>query len=171
MKKHFFFILILIIPLISSSQNDSSKSNAPKWAQKTPKSNSKIFAVGKGTSASADVAYRKSVLDANKMLAESVGSVVTSKTTRIISSVENGNAVEKKVEVIRKSVTANLKGVEQIDKHQTQEGEIYIVHVLLSIPNKAISRSIVNGITSDSSLLGKLSSSKAYKDLLSEANK
>lgn len=171
MKKNILFLLVLCIPLISSCQNHRSKSNAPKWAHKLPKSKSEIFAVGKGSSGSADIAYRKALLDANTMLAKKIGPVVTSKTSRIISTVENGKTVEKKVDVIRRKVTASLEGVEEVNRHQTREGELYIVHVLVSIPNRAISRSIVNGINSDSALLAKLSSTKVYKDLLSEANR
>lgn len=171
MKKYILFTLVLCIPLIPSCQNHRGKSKAPKWAHKLPKSNSKVFAVGKGSSGSADIAYRKAVLEANTMLAKKIGPVVTSKTSKIISTVENGKTVEKKVDVIRQKVTASLEGVEEVNRYQTREGELYIAYVLVSIPNQAISRSIVNGINSDSTLLAKLSSTKMYNDLLSEANR
>ncbi|MDD2197033.1 MAG: LPP20 family lipoprotein [Bacteroidales bacterium] len=171
MKKHILFILVLCIPLFANCQNHRGKSNTPKWAHKLPKSNSKIFAVGKGSSGSADIAYRKAVLDANTMLAKKVAPVVTSKTSRIISTVENGKTVEKRVDVIRQKVTTSLEGVEEVNKSQTREGELYLVYVLVSIPNQAISRSIVNEINSDSTLLAKLSNTKMYNDLLSEANR
>ena len=168
MKKKIILIAFLTIPMLSNCQNVGNR--APKWIKKTPKSNSKIFAVGKASSASADIAYRKALLDANKNLAQQVEPVVNTKTTKIISAVENGKVVKQKVDVIRKKVSATLSGVSEIDKYQTQADNEFTVFVLLSMPKKAISRSIAYSIKEDSALLNKVGASKNYYDLLMEAN-
>jgi len=168
MKKKIVLIAFLAIPILSNCQDVGNR--APKWIKKKPESSNKIFAVGKASSASADIAYRKAMLDANKNLAKQVEPVVTTKTTKIISAVENGKVVKQKVDLIRKKVSATLSGVSEIDKYQTQTGNEFTVYVLVSMPKKAISRSIAYSIKEDSALLSKVGATKNYNDLLKEAN-
>ncbi|PKP39023.1 MAG: hypothetical protein CVT98_03675 [Bacteroidetes bacterium HGW-Bacteroidetes-15] len=165
MKKLIILILITL-PIFSYSQNASVSKKS--WVNNPPTSKDKLYAVGIGTSASADIAERKAHLNASAKLAELVEPAVESVTSRIDSIVRGNKVLIEKNQVIRKTVIANLNNVQTIDVDKIESNGTYTAYVLVSMPKREITQNVVEQINKDKELYRAVSKSKEYKKMLKE---
>jgi hypothetical protein len=165
--KRLLLLVIFAIPLVATAQRYPTR--PPKWYKTPPTAADRYYAVGKGTSASAEVAERKARLDANSKLAEMVEPAVVSVSTRIDSVVRGNVVLEEKVQIMQKRVKATLSGHRLANKSVTFKNDVYTVYILLEMPKRNLSRLIVEQINVDKELLGAISSTKVYRTILEES--
>lgn len=160
--KRMLILIMIAVPIISCGQS------VPGWVKNPPKSNDKIYAVGIGTSGSAEIAERKAKMEASVNLAEQLETAVVSVTTKFEPVVRRNKALTEKVKVVRKTVVATLQNTQVSQKFATEENGIHKVYVLMEMPRKNVNRSIIDEIEKDEELHKALSNSKAYKKVIAE---
>lgn len=155
-----------MLPLLASAQLFGDR--LPSWIQNPPKSNTSFFAIGKGTSSNLDVAERKARLDANVGLAKQVEPVVETTTSRLAKSLRNNKVILQKIQVVRKTVVANLHDTKTVEKHKSENNGSHTVFILVEMPKQNISKAIVTQINADKTLYQALANKRSYKKLLAE---
>jgi hypothetical protein len=163
MKKA-IIILLFIIPLTTFCQS------LPGWISNPPVSNEKFYAVGVGSSIDAITAERKAKMNASVSLAEQVEPAVVTITTKLVPVLRGNKILTEKVNVTRKTVSATLNNTSTSEVfRQEEENGNHKVYVLMEMPKKEITRSLIAEIEKDKELLQALSKSKEYKKLKKEA--
>ena len=165
--KQLIVFFIVVMPLFAMAQRYPTR--PPKWYKSPPTSADRFYAVGKGASASAEVAERKARLDASSKLPEMVEPAIVTVSTRIDSVVKGNTILEQKVQIMHKRVKATLSGHRLANKSVTFKNDVYTVYVLLEMPKRDLSRLIVEQINVDKELLTAVSSTKIYQTILSES--
>lgn len=166
--KRLIILFIVLYPMFSACQDHSKSSKS--WVENPPKSKEKIYAVGVGTSPSADIAERKAHLDASAKLAKIVEPAVVTVTSRIEPVIRNNKVLMERTRVIRKTVIANLSNVQTIDSDKIEQDGKTTVYVLVSMPRKGITKEVVDQIKEDKELYKAVSKSREYKKMLKEIN-
>ncbi|MFO8021414.1 MAG: LPP20 family lipoprotein [Perlabentimonas sp.] len=160
--KRIAWIIVILAPYLSQCQD------LPLWVNSPPESSSKYYAVGGGTSVSADISERKARLDANVKLAEQVEPVVETTVSRIDSVVRGNEVLVERVTIIRKKVMATLQNVTETEKVTLENNGKYTTYVLLSMPKESIANSLLNQIKHDDDLHKALTRTSVYKELLNK---
>ena len=166
MIKNWLFLIAFCCPLFLQCQNQEGA--LPRWVEKPPTGNNKYYAVGFGSSLSADVAERKARLDANSKLAKQVEPVVITVTSKIDSIVRGNQLLVERVSVVRQKVSATLTNVKELEKFNMESNGTHDVYILVEMPQKEIKRSIVAHIENDKELHSDLIRSATYRSLLKE---
>ncbi|MDY0348291.1 MAG: LPP20 family lipoprotein [Tenuifilaceae bacterium] len=148
--KRIIFVIIVLTPLLLMCRVAGSQT--PDWINNPPSKRGFFVATGVGSSANISVAQQKALLDAHVNLAKQVEPEVTTETTRLANALNRKSGLKPQVKVIRKSVTANLEDVRTVEKYTSESKGIHTVYVLVEMPKKAISRSIVTQINNDDEL-------------------
>jgi len=165
--KRIIALVIVALPISAYSQLFGQRT--PGWVKNPPKSETSFYAVGQGSSPTLDVAERKARLNAGVVLAEQVEPAIESETTRLETVVRNNKVLKEKIHVIRKTLVATLHDTRVIEKHATERNGTHTVYILVEMPRKNISRSIVDQVKSDKELHEAVAKSKPYKELLANA--
>ncbi len=163
--KKIVFIIFLLFPITLFAQTNSQ---LPDWINNPPSSRSKFYAVGKGSSRDAQIAERKADLEAKVKLAELVEPAVVTFTTRIDSIVRGNQLLIERVSVIRRSVNAQLLNVQIVKRHVQNDDGLHTVYLLVTMPRKELTQTLVNLVTNDKDLNLALSSNKEYQKLIKE---
>ncbi|MFP4556843.1 MAG: hypothetical protein ACLFNU_08235 [Bacteroidales bacterium] len=157
--KRIAWIIVILAPYLSQCQD------LPIWVNSPPASNSKYYAVGEGTSISADIAERKARMDANVRLAEKVEPVVETTVSRIDSIVRGNELLVERVTIIRRKVMASLQNVTETEKVTLEDKGKYTSYVLLSMPKESIANSLLNQIKGDDDLHNALAETPFYRGM------
>jgi predicted transcriptional regulator len=165
--KRILALIIILLPIFTSGQILGKRT--PDWVKNTPKSSENYYAVGEGSSATLDVAERKARLNANVKLAEQVGPVVKTETTRFENVVRNNKLLKEKVYTMRKTVVASLHDTRIVEQYSKEKNGVHTVYLLVEMPKKSIAQSIISQVNNDKDLHRALAGSRAYKKLLAEA--
>lgn len=164
--KRLTFLLLIAFPLISICQNHASSKKS--WVQNPPESKERVYAVGVGTSPSADIAERKAHLNASAKLAEIVEPAVVSVTSRIDPVIRGNKVLMERTRIVRKTVIANLSDVQTIDSDKIEKDGLSTVYVLVSMPRKEITKRVVEQIREDKQLYEAVFRTREYKKMVKE---
>jgi len=160
--KRIAWIIVILAPYLSQCQD------LPLWVNSPPESDAKYYAVGEGSSVSADISERKARLDANVNLAKQVEPVVETTISRIDSTIKGNELLVERVTVIRKKVMATLQNVTETEKVTLDSNGKYTTYVLLSMPKESIANSLLNQIKQDDDLQKAIAQTSVYRELLNK---
>lgn len=126
-------ILIALILVGATTNAQNFVDAAPEWFNNPPTSNKKFYGVGLGMSKSMEIAESKATMQANLHLAEQV---VPPKTREEKLSYKSKDGKISEETIQRKIVEAQLTDVVIVKKAFMQDGDNYLVYVLVEMKKK-----------------------------------
>jgi hypothetical protein len=144
----------------------------PIWYLNLPQEAHSVYAAGTATSGDLQLAMDKSILNAKRILADSIKGLLSSKMKQFVDESGSGDdsvLTNEASKVTTNLITeANVAGYKQADAKVLAQGKQYRAYVLLQYPLGKANKVLVDQVKKNRILEGKLRATKAFKDLEEE---
>ena len=151
---------------------DKTVSNVPKWCLKLPKSNYALYRCGFGESTNMNMSRNRAILDAKRLLADSIDSEISSRMDDFLKStgLSSNEQVKQASEIVTKNTTveAKLVGYKQTNTAVISMDGKYQFYVLLEYPIGQANQALLNQIKNNEVLSTQKDADKAMADLEKE---
>ena len=148
---------------------DKTVSNIPKWCLKLPKSNYALYRCGFGESTNMNMSRNRAILDAKRLLADSIDSEISSRMDDFLKStgLSSNEQVKQASEIVTKNTTveAKLVGYKQTNTAVISMDGKYQFYVLLEYPIGQANQALLNQIKNNEILSTQKDADKAMADL------
>ena len=147
-------------------------SKIPSWCLKMPKSNFALYRCGFGESTNMNMSRNRAILDAKRLLADSIDSEISSRMEDFLKSTgtSENEQVKQASEIVTKNTTveAKLLGYKQINTAVISMQGKYQFYVLLEYPIGKANQTLINQIKNNEILSTQKDADKAMADLEKE---
>ncbi len=147
----------------------------PDWFTALPTDAYSVYSAGTATSPDLQLAFDKATLNAKRVLADQINSLISSKMKEFVAEIGQGEDTEVVSEVERVTTNliteVNVTGYTQSDSKVIQQGSSYRTYVLLQYPIGKANRILIEQIKRNRVLDARLRASKAFTDLEEEIEK
>ena len=154
---------------------EKTVSSVPKWCLKLPKSNYALYRCGFGESTNMNMSRNRAILDAKRLLADSIDSEISSRMEDFLKSTGLGKneQVKQASEIVTKNTTveAKLIGYKQTNTAVISMDGKYQFYVLLEYPIGQANQALLNQIKNNEILSTQKDADKAMADLEKEIEK
>lgn len=150
-------------------------SDIPSWCNELPKSDTALYACGRGNSSSMNMAVTRATLDAKRKLADPIDSEISAKMDDFMDAIGTGDNEEilQKTEQMTKNVIteAKLTGYREIEAETQSIGSKFQHYVLLEYPIGPANKALLDQIKKDEVLRTQEAFDDAMAELEAEINK
>ena len=147
----------------------------PGWCLKLPKSNYALYRCGFGESTNMNMSRNRAILDAKRLLADSIDSEISSRMDDFLKStgLSSNEQVKQASEIVTKNTTveAKLVGYKQTNTAVISMDGKYQFYVLLEYPIGQANQALLNQIKNNEILSTQKDADKAMADLEKEIEK
>ena len=154
---------------------DKTVSSIPKWCLNPPLSDLALSACGSGESLNMNMARNRAILDAKRLLADTIDSEISSRMEDFLKSTgtELNEKVKQASEIVTKNTTieAKLTGYKQINTKAVSMNGKFQFYVLLEYPIGKANQALLNQIKKDEILSTQKDADKAMAELEAEIEK
>ena len=151
---------------------DKTVSSVPKWCLELPKSNYALYRCGFGESTNMNMSRNRAILDAKRLLADSIDSEISSRMDDFLKStgLSSNEQVKQASEIVTKNTTveAKLVGYKQTNSAVISMNGKYQFYVLLEYPIGQANQALLNQIKNNEILSTQKDADKAMADLEKE---
>ncbi len=180
---------LLVIPLLAAlavgcggpkttdltpEANRKTVMGMPEWFLETPNDPSYLFASATMTSRDLQMALTKSKTQAQRDLAEQLGTKLGALTKQFreeVGAQEDSELIESSTEAIKLVTQQTLNGARIDKKEVAAEGSIYRAYVLMSLPIGEANKALMEQIRANRRLYTEFKASKAFQELDAELEK
>lgn len=180
---------LLVIPLLAAlavgcggpkttdltpKANRETIKDMPEWFLETPNDPSYLFASATMTSRDLQMALTKSKTQAQRDLAEQLGTKLGALTKQFreeVGAQEDSELIESSTEAIKLVTQQTLNGARVDKKEVVAEGGIYRAYVLMSLPIGEANKALMEQIRANRRLYTEFKASKAFQELDAELEK
>ena len=160
---------------VQEKKVDKTVSSIPKWCLNPPLSNLALSACGTGESSNMNMARNRAILDAKRLLADSIDSEISSRMEDFLKSTGTGSneSVKQASEIVTKNTTieAKLIGYKQAKTEAVSMNGKFQFYVLLEYPIGQANQALLNQIKKDEILSTQKDADKAMTELEAEIEK
>ena len=150
-------------------------SDIPSWCNELPKSDTALYACGRGNSSSMNIAVTRATLDAKRKLADPIDSEISARMDDFLEAIGTGDNEEilQKTEQVSKNVIteAKLTGYREIEAETQSIGSKFQHYVLLEYPIGPANKALLDQIKKDEVLRTQEAFDDAMAELEAEINK
>jgi hypothetical protein len=144
----------------------------PDWFMTLPTDANSVYSAGTATSPDLQLAFDKATLNAKRVLADRINSLVSSKMKEFVAEIGQGEDTEVVTESERVTTNliteVNINGYTQSDAQVIQQGSNYRAYILLQYPIGKANRILIDQIKQNRILEARLRASEAFKELEEE---
>ena len=160
---------------VQEKKVDKTVSSIPKWCLNPPLSDLALSACGTGESSNMNMARNRAILDAKRLLADSIDSEISSRMEDFLKSTGTGSneSVKQASEIVTKNTTieAKLTGYKQVKTEAISMDGKFQFYVLLEYPVGQANQALLNQIKKDEVLSTQKDADKAMAELEAEIEK
>ena len=154
---------------------DKTVSSIPKWCLNPTLSDLALSACGSGESSNMNMARNRAILDAKRLLADSIDSEISSRMEDFLKSTGTSlnELVKQASEIVTKNTTveAKLVGYKQVKTKAVSMNGKFQFYVLLEYPIGQANQALLNQIKKDEILSTQKDADKAMAELEAEIDK
>ena len=154
---------------------DKTVSSIPKWCLNPTLSDLALSACGSGESSNMNMARNRAILDAKRLLADSIDSEISSRMEDFLKSTGTSlnELVKQASEIVTKNTTveAKLVGYKQVKTEAVSMNGKFQFYVLLEYPIGQANQALLNQIKKDEILSTQKDADKAMAELEAEIDK
>ena len=160
---------------VQEKKVDKTVSSIPKWCLNPPLSNLALSACGTGESSNMNMARNRAILDAKRLLADTIDSEISSRMEDFLKSTgtSSNESVKQASEIVTKNTTieAKLIGYKQAKTEAISINGKFQFYVLLEYPIGQANQALLNQIKKDEILSTQKDADKAMAELEAEIEK